>query len=152
MSFSAMWLKCLGSPAHASGSLDQVTAARDKTHSTRSMLLCHSWLKYIVSAGQVDYNSNLRSSLLRCGTKPKLITMVFMHKAIVIYYTLEYSILTSGWSHSLNPDWLLDMVLDKYSSFCIKLPVCWSPGWDTLLLAVFIDMWIGLGVFWFGGS
>ena len=47
--------------------------------------------------------------LHECDTAQLSIT-VFVHKAIGFYSTLEYSILASGWSHSLNPDWLLDLV------------------------------------------
>ena len=35
------------------------------------------------------------------------ITTKFVYKQIGIYSTLEYSILASGWSHSLSVDWLL---------------------------------------------
>ena len=42
--------------APTSGSLDQVIVTRDKTYPNRSVLSCHGWPKFVVSARLANYD------------------------------------------------------------------------------------------------
>ena len=75
----------------------------------------------LVNQGHYCWIEWVSTLLCWATTNDQLSITEFVPKAIGIHCTTESSILASGRSHSLSPDWLLvhvDMVLDKYPSFC----------------------------------